>query len=106
MMQKEGLKRAGVELEDALSEHVRDGNLSAKQCLKILNPYIGKAKRMKVDKPIGNIPCGYTFHEGELRNIGDLEKKYSAFCFIAGTHNPDEERKRLADIIKSGSEFE
>jgi septation ring formation regulator EzrA len=75
---------------ESLLEHYAKRDISVKDCLKILKPYIKKAKEMKISRPLEDIPCGYTFTEGELRQYPELEEAYADFVVLAEDEDIDD----------------
>lgn len=98
-MKQAELKESAIKLEELLEQYAKT-DISAKDCLRILKPYIEKARAMKIHQPVDDIPCGYTFTEGELRKYADLEEQYADFCFLAEHHDPGEQERLIAELLK------
>ncbi|MES1952737.1 hypothetical protein S4A8_17846 [Salinisphaera sp. S4-8] len=97
-MKQAEIRESAIKLEKML-KHYAKTDISAKDCLRILKPYIEKAKAKKIDQPIDNMPCAYTFTEGELRKYADLEEQYADFCFLVEHEDPDEQEKLIAKVL-------
>lgn len=96
-MQIEELKKSAIKLESILEQYGKTVS-SARKCLGHLKPYIDDAKAGRMVQPVDTIPCGYTFHEGELRGYSDLENAYSEFSCLARGDDIDEIERIIGDL--------
>jgi len=76
------LKQDSIKLNEMLSKYSKIEPI-AEECLRQLEPIFKEILKGKPIKPYKKIPCGYHFHEGDLRKYSDLEEAYSKFAFRA-----------------------
>jgi hypothetical protein len=84
-----------IEISESLEKELIKFSKVDKQAEKVLNimqPYFNKVKEPCFTHLI-RVPCGYDFHEGSLRNLGNLENLYAKFSLLAKGHSLENLRK-------------
>lgn len=69
-------------LKDLLNKY-RRALPEVSKCIDLLEPIFKEILSGNIKRQYKRIPCGYYFHEGELRNYPELEEAYSKFAFTA-----------------------
>jgi hypothetical protein len=92
----EQLKQAAEKLEGMLKD-LAPKEPAAARCLKVLSPTFARIKA-GVDAPCPRAPCGYDFHEGDLRKYRDLEAAYSLFSVLVTGKDPEVIRRIVRDL--------
>jgi len=99
------LKKEAQELKDILLKY-KNRYPEAKSALKLLDPIIQKVLDGKITDPVpeDDIPCAYSFHEGTLREIDEMESAYATFAMHITGSDTDEGRKIFDEIMKEVEE--
>lgn len=95
------LKKQARELRGVLLKHMNKYP-EAKGCLELLDPIIQRVLDGNITSPISrdDIPCGYSFHEGTLREVDEMESAYASFSIHITGGDTDEGQKVFAEIMK------